>query len=170
MTTSPESGTLTPSLAFMNRHWAHWLALGFGSGLVPKAPGTAGTALAWVLWIALSLWLNHATLLFVALWSILIGVWVCERTVHALGVHDHPSIVWDEIAAFWLVLFFVGPDWLMQIVAFALFRFFDAVKPWPIRWVDAKVKGGFGVMIDDVIAAAATLIVIYGFKTVVTAF
>lgn len=148
----------------MNRHWSHWLALGFGSGLVPKAPGTAGTALAWLMWIGLSMWLNQSALLIVAVWSVLIGIWICERTVQALGVHDHPSIVWDEIAAFWLVLVAVGDDWLMQLIAFGLFRFFDAVKPPPISWVDAKVKGGFGVMVDDVLAAAATLLVIFGVK------
>ena len=150
----------------MNQHWSHWLALGFGSGLVPKAPGTAGTALAWVMWLVLSMWLNQSALLIVAVWSVLIGVWICERCVQALGVHDHPSMVWDEIAAFWLVLVAVGDDWLLQLIAFGLFRFFDAVKPPPIRWVDAKVKGGFGVMVDDVLAAAATLLVIFGVKAI----
>jgi len=82
------------------------------------------------------MWLNQSALLIVAVWSVLIGIWICERCVQALGAHDHPSIVWDEIAAFWLV----------------------------ISWVDAKVKGGFGVMVDDVLAAAATLLVIFGVK------
>lgn len=158
MTISPEQPSLT--LAFMNRHWAHWLALGFGSGLAPRAPGTAGTLVAWFTWMLMALWLNHTALFFVVAWSLVLGVWICERTVRALGVHDHPGIVWDEIAAFWAVLWMVGDDWQWQLLAFALFRFFDAAKPPPIGWVDRRVKGGFGVMIDDVIAAAATLLVI----------
>ena len=162
MTTSREA--IRPSLAFMNGHWSRWLALGFGSGLVPKAPGTAGTALAWLSWTIMSLWLDGTALLIVVLWSLLLGVWICEQTVRALGVHDHPSIVWDEIAAFWAVLWVVGGGFWTQLAAFVLFRFFDSVKPPPINWVDRQVKGGFGVMIDDVLAAGATLLVIGAVK------
>ncbi|MGC1440255.1 MAG: phosphatidylglycerophosphatase A [Burkholderiaceae bacterium] len=144
----------------MNAHWSRWLALGFGSGLLPVAPGTAGTALAWALWAVMSLWLDNAALLIVVMWSLVLGPWICEQTVRALGVHDHPAIVWDEVAAFWALLWLTGGDVWWQLLAFVLFRFFDSVKPWPISWVDRRVKGGFGVMIDDVIAAGAALLVI----------
>ena len=162
MTTSAEKPTV--SAQWMNGHWSRWLALGFGSGLAPKAPGTAGTALAWLTWWLMSLVLDHTALFIVVAWSLVLGVWVCEQAVRALGVHDHPAIVWDEIAAFWAVLWLAGGSFIWQLLAFALFRFFDAAKPPPIGWVDRRVKGGFGVMIDDVLAAAATLLVIAGIR------
>ncbi|MEY4213586.1 MAG: hypothetical protein RL458_1812 [Pseudomonadota bacterium] len=136
---------------------AHLLALGFGSGLFPRAPGTVGTLWAWCVFVALEDWLapQHWLLLIAA--SFLIGVWACGRAARDVGVSDHSAIVWDEVVAFWLVLAFLPTDWLTQLVAFALFRFFDIAKPPPIGVVDARLKGGFGIMFDDLLAAFFTL-------------
>jgi len=138
-------------------HPVDLLALGFGSGLLPKAPGTAGTLaavpvyllvqpLAWPSYLALTV------LLFVA------GIAICAHTAARLGVHDHPGIVWDEIVAFLLVLFFTPPGFLWGLLAFSLFRFFDIVKPPPIRYYDMHWHGGLGVMFDDLLAAGYTLL------------
>jgi phosphatidylglycerophosphatase A len=136
---------------------AHLLALGFGSGLFPRAPGTVGTLWAWCVFVALEDWLapQHWLLLIAA--SFLIGIWACGRTARDVGVSDHSAIVWDEVVAFWLVLAFLPTDWFTQLVAFALFRFFDIAKPPPIGVVDARLKGGFGIMFDDLLAAFFTL-------------
>ena len=136
---------------------AHLLALGFGSGLFPRAPGTVGTLWAWCVFVALEDWLapQHWLLLIAA--SFLIGVWACGRAARDVGVSDHSAIVWDEVVAFCLVLAFLPTDWLTQLVAFALFRFFDIAKPPPIGVVDARLKGGFGIMFDDLLAAFFTL-------------
>ena len=135
---------------------AHLLALGFGSGLFPRAPGTVGTLWAWCVFVALEDWLapQHWLLLIAA--SFLIGVWACGRAARDVGVSDHSAIVWDEVVAFWLVLAFLPTDWLTQLVAFALFRFFDIAKPPPIGVVDARLKGGFGIMFDDLPADRRT--------------
>ncbi|TCJ20225.1 phosphatidylglycerophosphatase A [Parasulfuritortus cantonensis] len=150
MTTSPEPGR--PDWPFALAHPAHFLALGFGSGLAPKAPGTAGTLAAlpiYVLMHGLSAPVYWAA---VALFMVA-GVWICGRTGRDLGVHDHGGIVWDEIAAFLAVLPFAPAVWWGYLLAFALFRLFDIWKPFPIAWFDARVPGGLGVMLDDVLAA-----------------
>lgn len=137
---------------------AHLIALGFGSGLFPRAPGTVGTLWAWCVFVALEDWLApHHWLLLIAT-SFLIGIWACGRAARDVGVSDHSAIVWDEIVAFWLVLAFLPTDWFTQLVAFALFRFFDIAKPPPIGVVDARLKGGFGIMLDDLLAAFFTLV------------
>jgi len=151
------------SLRFILKHPAHLLAFGFGTGLSPKAPGTVGTLLGlplfWLIaWAAHDL-PNQVALLVAAF---LIGIWACSRTGRALGVPDHGGIVWDEIAAFALVLVFTPASWLWTGIAFALFRLFDIVKPWPIRQFDARLKNGFGVMFDDLLAAGYTIAVIKG--------
>ena len=152
-------------MQFMRAHPAHLLAQGFGSGLSPIMPGTAGTLFGWVSFVALSnAWPAAFTLLHWA-WIIVagfaIGVWACGRTGRAMGVSDHGSMVWDEIIAFWLVLLFVMPaGFSTQLWAFVLFRFFDMVKPQPIRYFDKHVKGGFGVMWDDIVAAFYTLLLL----------
>jgi phosphatidylglycerophosphatase A len=147
-----------PTLRFLVEHPAHLLALGFGAGLAPAAPGTFGTLVA--LPIAAALWAYWGDLGFViaipALF--LVGIWASTVTARDLGVPDHGAIVWDEVVAFLLVLFFVGNDTLRVALAFVLFRFFDIVKPPPIRQVDARLTGGFGVMADDILAAGYTLL------------
>ena len=149
-----------PTFAFMLRDPAHVIALGAGAGLAPFAPGTAGTALAWLgyVWLAPAretwIWLAVLGGLFV------LGIWVCGRTGRALGVADHGAMVWDEIVAFWVVLFFTPATLAWQAFAFALFRLFDILKPAPIRYFDRKLKGGFGVMFDDLVAAFYTLVVL----------
>jgi phosphatidylglycerophosphatase A len=144
---------MQPTFRFLVSHPAHFIALGFGSGLSPRAPGTAGTLLAWALYPLISAPLSSA--LFAALLASLFvaGVLVAERTGRALGVPDHGAIVWDEMVAMWLVLLFTPAVFGWQAVAVALFRFFDIVKPPPIRWADRRLKGGFGVMFDDLLAA-----------------
>ena len=152
-------------MQFMLAHPAHLLAQGFGSGLSPIMPGTAGTLFGWASFVALS---NAWPAVFTSLhwaWIVVagfaIGVWACGRTGRAMGVSDHGSMVWDEIIAFWLVLLFVMPaGFSTQLWAFVLFRFFDMVKPPPIRYFDKHVKGGFGVMWDDIVAAFYTLLLL----------
>jgi phosphatidylglycerophosphatase A len=163
-----------PTLGFMLAHPAHWFALGFGSGLSRLAPGTAGTLWAWMAFVLLSRWLNEAQWGLVIGLSLPLGWWACTVTARHMQVQDPGSIVWDEVAAFWLVLWLVMPaGFWAQAVAFALFRFFDAVKPGPVGWADALFhdvnpqtdprawgKAGFGIMFDDLVAAACTLLVI----------
>ncbi len=155
-----------PTVRFMLAHPAHLIALGFGSGLSPKAPGTVGTLWAWLAWLVLSLWLNPLQLGLLIAAGTLVGWWACTVTADHLGVLDPGNIVWDEVVAFWLVLWLVLPTgWLGQLIAFALFRFFDAVKPGPVRWADNAFhgsgwRGGFGILLDDFVAASCTLLVI----------
>lgn len=130
----------------------HFLSLGFGSGLSPFAPGTAGTLVAIPLFILMAplspeYYLSIVICLFIA------GVYLCGTTAQALGVHDHGAIVWDEIVGYLLTMFLLPADLLMISLGFILFRLFDIWKPWPIRLLDQKVSGGFGIMLDDVVAA-----------------
>lgn len=157
MTISPIK--VVPDRAFLFAHPAHFLALGFGSGLSPKAPGTAGTLAAFPLYWLLA---DHP---FYWIWIaafLLVGVWACDVTGRDLGVHDHGGMVWDEIAAFLLVLPFAPAGWLGAVLAFGLFRLFDIWKPYPIGWLDARVPGGFGVMLDDVLAAGYAIACLLG--------
>jgi phosphatidylglycerophosphatase A len=162
--------SLRPGLRFLVAHPAHLVALGFGSGLAPVAPGTAGTLWAWLAWLALQLWLPPAALGWVVAASLPLGWWACTVTARNMGVADPSSVVWDEVAAFWLILWLVLPaDWLGQLAAFALFRFFDAAKPGPVAWADRRFKGlgwrgGFGIMADDLVAAFCTLLVIAAWR------
>jgi phosphatidylglycerophosphatase A len=149
-----------PTIAFLVRHPAHFIALGFGAGLAPVAPGTFGTLVA--IPLALLLRAHAGAAEFVAAIVILfaVGAWASQVTGRNLGVPDHGAIVVDEIAAFLLVLFFVGPDWNRVAFAFLIFRLFDIVKPPPIRQFDAAMKNGVGVMLDDLLAAGYTLVVL----------
>jgi phosphatidylglycerophosphatase A len=149
-----------PDRAFLVHHPAHFIALGFGAGLSPHAPGTFGTLVA--IPIAALLWAYAGDAAFIAAVGLLfaLGVWAAAVTGRDLGVPDHGAIVWDEVVAFLLVLYFVGDDPLRIAFAFALFRFFDIVKPPPIRQLDAALKNGFGVMADDILAAGYTLLVL----------
>ena len=149
-----------PPRGFLFGHPAHFYALGFGTGLAPVAPGTFGTIVA--IPIAATLWRHAGDAGYLAALGALgaIGVWAADVTGRDLGVSDHGAIVCDEFVAFLLVLFFVGPDLPGIIAAFVLFRIFDIVKPPPIRALDAQWKNGWGVMADDVLAAAYTLLVL----------
>lgn len=140
----------------------HLLAFGFGTGLAPKAPGTVGSLAAFPLfWATLSLGpvvqVGLAAALFV------FGIWLCGESAKRLGVHDHGGIVWDEIVGMYLTLVVAPPTAVGWVVAFALFRFFDIVKPWPIRDLDHRLRGGLGIMLDDLVAAlyAASLLGFY---------
>ena len=150
---------LRPSWRFLLRHPAHFIAFGFGAGLAPVAPGTWGTLLALPLYwlIEPRLEAREYLLLLAALFGI--GVWACETTGRVLGAADHGGMVWDEIVAFLLVLFFVPSHLAWQAAAFVVFRLFDILKPPPIRYYEQTFKNGFGVMLDDVVAAFYTLIV-----------
>jgi phosphatidylglycerophosphatase A len=147
-----------PSWAFMLPRLSRWIALGFGSGLVVVAPGTFGTLWAWAVFVLLDPWISDWV--WAVLWpaSWLLGCWACGRTGAALGVPDHSAMVWDEVVAFWGVLLLVPGGWLAQAMAFVLFRFFDVFKPPPIGVVDRALKGGLGVMLDDLIAAFYTVL------------
>jgi phosphatidylglycerophosphatase A len=133
------------------RNPVHFLAFGFGSGLSPKAPGTMGTL------AALPIWYGAAQLpligyLAVLLLVVAVGPWLCGRTSRDLGVHDHGGIVWDEFAGFLLTMVLVPVSLWTALLGFALFRFFDIVKPWPIGWLDKHIHGGTGIMVDDLVA------------------
>ncbi len=151
---------MQPDLRFLMSHPAHFVACGFGSGLAPRAPGTAGTLAAWVTYPLLAATLPEHLLLAVLAVFFVLGITVADRTGRDLGVSDHGAIVWDEMVPFWLVLLLTPSGLAWQATAFALFRAFDIVKPPPIRWADSKVKGGFGVMLDDLFAAGYTLLVL----------
>ncbi len=177
------TGARRASARLMFEHPAHLLALGFGSGLAPRAPGTVGTLWAWLTWWLLARWLGDGVsngksdgmsdaqwaLLLAA--ALLVGVWACTVCARNLGVSDPGAIVWDEIVAFWLVLWLTMPMGLWgQLAAFALFRYFDAAKPGPVAWADQHFKpasgapitwrAGLGIMLDDLVAAGCTVLVI----------
>ena len=147
-----------PTAAFVFAHPARVLAFGFGAGLAPFAPGTFGTLAAYPLWWALSLVLPQWAILALLLPLFGLGVWACGITGRHLGISDHGSMVWDEVVAFILILALSPQSIAWQIAAFFVFRFFDVVKPPPIRQIEIRVKGGFGVMIDDILAAGYTLL------------
>jgi phosphatidylglycerophosphatase A len=163
MTTSPEPGkaVLRPTI----KHLAdpvHCLALGFGSGLAPVAPGTFGSLVGLGLALALAP-LGFAWNLAATLLAIVAGIWICGESARRLGVHDHPAIVWDEVAGMMITMLAVPDAWWGAPLAFALFRLFDIAKPWPIREIDHGLGGGAGIMLDDVLAgllAALGLIVV----------
>ncbi|MDR2187656.1 MAG: phosphatidylglycerophosphatase A [Azonexus sp.] len=149
-----------PDWRFLLAHPAHFLALGCGSGLAPKAPGTFGTLFAWGSFLLFRPYVDDATLLTLLAIAYLGGIRLIDITGRALGDPDHGSIVWDEIVPFWLVLLLTPPGFAWQLAAFLLFRLFDIVKPQPARYFDQHVKNGFGVMADDLVAAAYTLLVL----------
>ncbi|MET3117353.1 phosphatidylglycerophosphatase A [Undibacterium sp. GrIS 1.8] len=155
--------TIKPSARFMLSNPAHILAQGFGSGLSPIMPGTSGTLFAWLSFNVLSTrWpdlFTPSSWAWIIVLGFVVGVWACQVTGRNMGVADHGSMVWDEIIAFWLVLLFVTPaSFSTQCWAFFWFRVFDMVKPPPIGYFDRQLKGGFGVMWDDILAAFYTLL------------
>jgi phosphatidylglycerophosphatase A len=149
-----------PGVRFAFSHPAHCVALGFGAGLSPWAPGTAGTLLGWL--IARLADDALATPLALAVLAVLfaLGVWVCDLTGRHLGIADHGSMVWDEVVAFLFVLAIIPATFGWQLAGFVVFRVFDIAKPPPIRWLEARWKSGFGVMADDLLAAGYTLLVL----------
>ena len=149
-----------PTTGFVFRHPAHLIALGFGAGLFPWAPGTMGTLVAIPLWWLVAGLEPPLLLLALIAWLYGIGVWACGVTGRNLGVADHGAMCWDEVVAFLLVLALIPADPWWQAAAFLLFRVFDVVKPPPIRQLEMRFKGGFGVMFDDILAAGYTLLVL----------
>ena len=170
---------MTTHSRFLRQHPAHFLALGLGSGLSPKAPGTAGTLWAWLAFLVLQPWMSDTAWGVTLLLGLVVGWWACTVTAKHLGITDPSMIVWDEIIAFWAVLWLVMPAGFGdQVLAFVLFRFFDAVKPGPVGWADRlfhrrvvyrEVNGqtvstgwwlaGWGILFDDLVAAFCTLLV-----------
>jgi phosphatidylglycerophosphatase A len=146
--------------AFLLRHPAHFLALGFGAGLSPRAPGTVGTVVGFFLFLALDPVVAPAQWILLTAILFAIGGWACEVTGRNLGVADHGAMCWDEIVAIFLVLAVLPRDWRWQLAGFALFRIFDITKPPPIGLLERRIKGGLGVMLDDVLAAGYTLLVL----------
>ena len=157
---------IRPGSRFLLAHPAHLVALGFGSGLSPFAPGTAGTLWAWVAYAVMQQWLDPLAIGGVILASLPVGWWACTVTAKHMRVLDPGNIVWDEVIAFWIILWLLQPaGWGMQFLAFFLFRLFDTVKPGPVAWADDLFhgfgwKGGFGIILDDLVAAFCTLFVI----------
>lgn len=134
----------------------HFLAVGFGSGLIPKAPGTFGTLAAIPLFLVLSLF-SVSVYSMVTLLVCLSGIYICGKAATDAGVHDHGAIVWDEIAGFLITMLLIPISWQSILVGFLLFRLFDIFKPWPISYIDKHVNGGFGIMFDDVVAGFCAL-------------
>lgn len=163
--------TVAPGFGFLRRHPAHWIALGFGSGLAPRAPGTVGTLWAWAIFLILDRWLDSTGWALLIVAGAGVGWWACTRTAQHLGLGDPGAIVWDEVIAFWLVLWVWMPaGFWAQALAFVLFRIFDAAKPGPVGWADRRFKQrpgeaigwreGFGILFDDLVAAFCTLLVL----------
>ena len=159
-----------PPILFKQMTWTErfitFCGVGFGSGLMPKAPGTFGSAFALLfipIWISLGFYGSILAILIMSL----IGIYICGKTANIMGVHDDGRIVWDEFAGqsiTFLPLIYLGQmNWIWVLVGFALFRLFDVWKPWPIRVIDRQVGGGFGIMFDDIIAGiwAAICIILY---------
>lgn len=161
----------TPTVRMLLRDPVLLLAFGFGSGLAPKAPGTAGTLAAVPLWLMIALIPQVAQFLLVAV-VIVVGIPICGIAARSLGVHDHGGIVWDEFAGLFLTLLLLpagpGPEWVWLLIGFVLFRAFDILKPWPIRWLDRHVPGGTGIMLDDLLAALFAVGAGYGLSALFT--
>lgn len=137
-----------------------WLAVGFGSGLAPKAPGTFGTLAALPL-VCLMMLLDPIWQASLILLGFIYGCYCCERLTKQLKVHDHGGIVWDEFIGFAITCFALPLSWFTVLIAFILFRLFDVIKPWPIKWFDRKVHGGFGIMLDDVLAGVMAAVLMH---------
>jgi phosphatidylglycerophosphatase A len=129
----------------------HFLAFGLGTGFAPIAPGTVGTFLGVIIYIVNNYYLLINELLLIII-STLIGIYICGKTAHDIDCHDHQGIVWDEVTGFFITMFLVPFNAVNIMLGFILFRFFDIIKPWPIKQIDRKVSGGLGIMLDDVLA------------------
>lgn len=138
----------------------HLLAFGFGSGAAPRAPGTWGSLAAIPFWYGFA-WLPPVAYWVVVALAFLVGIWLCGKTATDLKVHDHGGIVWDEFVGMWIALG-LFPDHITGVLlAFLLFRFFDVLKPWPISWLDERMPGGLGIMVDDVVAGVMALLCLF---------
>lgn len=133
------------------RNPLHLVAFGFGSGAAPVAPGTFGTLVGVLLYLLLQ-HLHWSSYLLIVVVAFFVGIQICGRTAKDIGVHDHPGIVWDEIAGYWVAMLAAPKGWWWVVAGFLLFRLFDIVKPWPISWADKRLEGGFGIMFDDLLA------------------
>ena len=143
----------------------HLLAVGFGSGLIHPAPGTWGSLAGTILGVILLSLLGVKTFLIFTALCFLLGYYLCQKTTADMGVHDHGSIVWDEFVGVFIVLAAIPSlSWQWILAAFALFRFFDILKPFPIRYFDEKLESGFGIMVDDVLAAIYAVIVVFAIQ------
>jgi len=140
-----------PTASQVLRDPVHFFAFGFGAGLAPRAPGTAGTLVAVPIDLVLRT-LDLGPRIGVVIAVCAIGFWICGESARRLGEHDHPGIVWDEIAGYLLTMLAAPPGWLWVVAGFALFRLFDILKPWPIRDLDHGISGGTGIMLDDIVA------------------
>lgn len=145
-----------PVVKFTLSNPIHFLALGFGSGLSPKAPGTFGTLAAIPVFLLFSL-LSVSFYSIAVLITCIAGIYICGKTAEDVGVHDHGAIVWDEIAGYLITMFLIPISWQSIVVGFILFRVFDIFKPWPISYIDKNIHGGFGIMFDDVVAGFMAL-------------
>lgn len=154
----------TPKSVWTNP--VHFLAFGMGSGAAPVAPGTVGTLAGMALYLALPP-LSPASYGAGVLLAGLLGIWLCGKTSSDLGVHDHGGIVWDEFVGYWITMFMAPAGLTWALVGFGLFRVFDIVKPWPIKWIDQKVHGGLGIMLDDVIAGILAALCLQGIALLV---
>lgn len=155
----------TPSFSALWRNPVHLLAFGFGSGLAKKAPGTVGTLAAIPLYYAM-LGLPSFGYLAVLLFVCITGIWICGKTADDIGVHDHGGIVWDEFAGFLLTMYWVDVSWQATVAGFILFRLFDIFKPWPINRIDRELKGGLGIMVDDLVAGLMAALCLYGLSLI----
>jgi phosphatidylglycerophosphatase A len=142
------------------RQPVHFLAFGFGAGLMPRAPGTFGTLIAVPL-VALVMQGGWYALLAFAVATFVAGIWICGESARRLGVHDHPGIVWDEITGYSVTMLAAPAQWHWLAAGFVLFRFFDILKPWPIREADHSLRGGLGIMLDDVIAGVFAAVFLF---------
>jgi phosphatidylglycerophosphatase A len=159
-TISPEVGAAVVTPARLFRSPVLFLAFGFGAGLSRRAPGTLGTLVAIPLYLALGR-LSPLLYLGTVVAVSLAGVWICRRASEQLGVHDHPGIVWDELAGFLVTMIPAPLSWAWTAAGFGLFRLFDIWKPWPISWADRRLKGGLGIMVDDLLAGAFAATVLH---------
>lgn len=149
---------LTPSQIIKDP--VHFFAFGLGSGLSPKAPGTMGTLMALLIYWFMLADMSVYWYLAVTISSIPLGIYLCGESAKRLGVHDYGGIVWDEFSGLWITFIFAPKHWLIALVGFLLFRLFDILKPWPINWIDRKVSGGLGIMLDDILAGLISLAVL----------
>ncbi|CAN8139116.1 Phosphatidylglycerophosphatase A [uncultured Thiomicrorhabdus sp.] len=161
MKNSEKNRVPAPPFSKITKDPAQFLGYGLGSGLITPAPGTWGTIAGLILFLPILLWSETAAWV-VLLAGLFAGSWICQKSADAIGVHDHGGIVWDEFVGIWIVLILLPEQtWIWWLAAFVSFRVFDIVKPWPIKWLDHQLEGGFGIMADDVLAAIFAALTIW---------